>query len=273
VKKKMTHEAHQPHDGRRVEDFRLITGAGRYAADWNVAGQLYGHFVRCDRAHAEILSVDTRSALAFPGVKRVFTGEDAVAAGYVKAPHTMQFVGRNGMKARGPDRPVLAHGKVRFVGEPVALVVADTAGAAQDAGDLVEVRYRDLPSVTDPEGALADGAPQLADDIPGNLAWESEVGDEKAVEAAFAAAAHVTRAKIVSTRVSANPMEPRACLVAYDAATETYRIHSPMQGITTIRSQLSATRKCRRRSSSSRSARSVAGSASARAPIRSTPRS
>jgi aerobic carbon-monoxide dehydrogenase large subunit len=240
VKKKMTHEAHQPHDGRRVEDFRLITGAGRYAADWNVAGQLYGHFVRCDRAHAEILSVDTRSALAFPGVKRVFTGEDAVAAGYVKAPHTMQFVGRNGMKARGPDRPVLAHGKVRFVGEPVALVVADTAGAAQDAGDLVEVRYRDLPSVTDPEGALADGAPQLADDIPGNLAWESEVGDEKAVEAAFAAAAHVTRAKIVSTRVSANPMEPRACLVAYDAATETYRIHSPMQGITTIRSQLSA---------------------------------
>jgi aerobic carbon-monoxide dehydrogenase large subunit len=240
VKNNMTYETHHAHDGRRVEDYRLITGAGRYASDWNQPGQLYGHFVRADRAHAEILSVDTKNALAFPGVKHVFTGEDAVAAGYVKAPHTMQFVGKNGMKARGPDRPVLAHGRVRFVGEAVALVVADTAAAAQDAAELVEVEYRDLPSVTDAEAALADGAPQLADDIPGNLAWESEVGNEAAVEAAFASAAHVTRAKIVSTRVSANPMEPRACLVAYDPARETYRIHSPMQGITTIRSQLSA---------------------------------
>ncbi|MGZ5710848.1 MAG: xanthine dehydrogenase family protein molybdopterin-binding subunit, partial [Burkholderiales bacterium] len=236
----MNNETHHHHDGKRVEDFRLITGAGRYASDWNAPGQLYGHFVRADRAHAEIVSVDTKSALASPGVKRVFTGEDAVAAGYVKAPHTMQFVGKNGMKARSPQRPVLAHGKVRFVGEAVALVVADSAAAAQDAADLVEVEYRDLQSVTDPEGALADGAPQLSDEVPGNLAWESEIGDEKSVEAAFAAAAHITRAKVVSTRVSASPMEPRACLVAYDAATDSYRIHSPMQGITTIRSQLAA---------------------------------
>jgi carbon-monoxide dehydrogenase large subunit len=236
----MSNEAHHPHDGKRVEDFRLITGAGRYASDWNAPGQLYGHFVRSDRAHAEIVSLDTKKAAAFPGVKRVFTGEDAVAAGYVKAPHTMQFIGKDGMKARSPGRPVLAHGKVRFVGEAVALVVADTAAAAQDAADLVQVEYRDLPSVTDPEGALEPGAPQLSDEVPGNLAWESEIGDQKSVEAAFAAAAHVTRAKVISTRVSASPMEPRACLVAYDAATDSYRIHSPMQGITTIRSQLSA---------------------------------
>src|SRR5581483_1597906 len=156
------------------------------------------------------------------------------------APHTIGFIGKNGMKARSPDRPVLAHGRVRFVGEAIALVVADSAAAAQDAADLVEVEYRELRSVTDPEGALGEGAPQLADDIPGNLSWESEVGDIKAVEAAFAAAAHVTSARVVSTRVSPSPMEPRACLVAYDAATETYRIHTPMQGITTIRSQLSA---------------------------------
>jgi len=236
----MSNEAHHHHDGKRVEDVRLITGAGRYTSDWNAPGQLYGHFVRADRAHAEIVSVDTKAAAAAPGVKGVFTGEDAVKAGYTKAPHTMQFVGKNGMKARAPDRPVLAHGKVRFVGEAVALVVADTAAAAQDAADLVQIEYRDLPSVTDPEGALEAGAPQLSDEVPGNLAWESEVGDEKAVEAAFAAAAHVTRAKVISTRVSASPMEPRSCLVAYDAATESYRIHSPMQGITTIRSQLSA---------------------------------
>ena len=126
-----------------------------------------------------------RAAAASPGVKQVFTGEDAVRAGYTKAPHTMQFVGKNGMKARAPDRPVLAHGKVRFVGEAVALVVADSAGAAQDAADLVEVEYRDLQSVTDPEGALEAGAPQLSDEVPGNLAWESEVGDEKSRRSGF----------------------------------------------------------------------------------------
>jgi len=230
---------HHHHDGRRVEDVRLVTGAGTYASDWNAPGQLYGHFVRADRAHAEIVSVDTKNAAAFPGVKHVFTGEDAVRAGYVKAPHNMAFIGKNGMKARSPQRPVLAHGKVRFVGEAVALVVAASAAAAQDAADLVEVEYRDLQSVTDPEGALVAGAPQLSDEVPGNLAWESEIGDEKAVAAAFAAAAHITRAKVVSTRVAPNPMEPRACLVAYDAATESYRIHSPMQGVSTLRSQLS----------------------------------
>jgi carbon-monoxide dehydrogenase large subunit len=134
---------------------------------------------------------------------------------------------------------VLAHKRVRFVGEAVALVVADSAAAAHDAADLVEVEYRDLQSVTDPEGALAADAPQLSDEVPGNLAWEHEIGDETAVKAAFAAAHHITRARIVSTRVAPNPMEPRACLVAYDAKTETYRIHSPMQGVTTLRSQLS----------------------------------
>ncbi len=236
----MSNDTHHHHDGRRVEDARLITGAGKYASDWNAPGQLYGHFARTDRAHAEIVSVDTKKSLAFPGVKHVFTGEDAVRAGYVKAPHTMAFAGKNGMKARSPGRPVLAHGKVRFVGEAVALIVADSAAAAADAAELVEVEYRELESVTDPEGALADGAPQLSDEVPGNLAWEAEIGDLKPVEAAFAAAAHITRAKVVSTRVSASPMEPRACLVAYDAATESYRIHSPMQGVTSLRSQLSS---------------------------------
>ncbi|MCC7082249.1 MAG: xanthine dehydrogenase family protein molybdopterin-binding subunit [Burkholderiales bacterium] len=236
----MNDQSHQHHDGRRVEDLRLITGAGKYASDWTTSGQLYGYFVRSDRAHAEIVAVDTKPAAAFPGVKQIFTGEDAVRAGYTRAPHTMQFIGKNGMKARAPERPVLAHRKVRFVGEAVALVVADTPGAAEDAAELVAIEYRDLPSVTDPEGALAADAPQLSDEVPGNLAWESEVGDEQAVAAAFARAHHVTRAKIVSTRVAPNPMEPRACLVAYDAPTQTYLIHSPMQGITTLRGQLSS---------------------------------
>jgi len=236
----MSTEAHHHHDGRRVEDVRLITGAGKYAADWNASKQLHGYFLRADRAHAEIVSVNTSKAAAHPGVKGVFTGEDAVQAGYVRAPHTMQFAGKNGMKARAPARPVLAHGKVRFVGEAVALIVAESAGIAQDAAELVEIEYRDLASVTDPEAALVAGAPELSDEVPGNLAWESEVGDEAAVDAAFASAAHVTRAKINSTRVAPNPMEPRACLVAYDAKTESYRINSPMQGVTNLRSQLAS---------------------------------
>src|SRR5262245_30067731 len=201
----MSNESHHHQDGRRVEDFRLTTGAGKYTSDWNVPGQLYGYFVRADRAHAEIVSVDTKSAAAFPGVRQVFTGEDAVRAGYVRAPHTMGFTGKGGMKARAPERPVLAHKRVRFVGEAVALVVAGSAAAAQDAAELVRIEYRDLQSVTDPEAALAAGAPQLSDEVPGNLAWEAEIGDEKSVEAAFAAAAHITRGKIVSTRVAPNP--------------------------------------------------------------------
>ena len=105
-----THDAHH-HDGKRVEDQRLITGTGKYAADWHVPGQLYGHFVRSDHAHAEIIAVNAAKALAHPGVKGVFTGEDAVREGYVRAAHVLGGPGKNGMKARALDRPVLAHGK------------------------------------------------------------------------------------------------------------------------------------------------------------------
>src|SRR5581483_474811 len=103
----MSSETHHPHDGRRVEDFRLITGAGRFASDWSSRGQLYGHFVRSERAHAEIVSVKPANAIAAPGVRHVFTGVDAVRAGYVNAPHTIGFIGKNGTKALCPDRPVL----------------------------------------------------------------------------------------------------------------------------------------------------------------------
>jgi carbon-monoxide dehydrogenase large subunit len=224
----------------RVEDRRLITGAGKYAADWNAPEQLHGYFLRADRAHATIVSIDTSAALAFPGVQAVFTGEDAVKAGYVKPPHAFTFPGKNGQAARAPDRPVLAHGKVRFVGEAVALVVANSAAAAQDAAEHIAIDYADLPSVTNPETALATGAPLLHDDVPGNLAFEVEAGDAQAVEAAFAKAAHVTHLKVESTRVAPNPMEPRACLVAYDAQTDAYRFNVVMQGVTTLRAQLSA---------------------------------
>jgi carbon-monoxide dehydrogenase large subunit len=237
----MSAKAHNHHDPvGRVEDARLTTGAGQYAADWSLPGQLHAHFVRADRAHAEIAAVDAARALAHPGVKRVFTGADAVRAGYVKAPHTLNFTGKNGMQTRAPDRPVLAHGKVRFVGEALAMVVAESAGAAQDAAELVEVQYRDLPASISPEETLKPGAPQLHESVPGNLPLESEVGDAAAVEAAFAAAAHVTRLKVEVSRVSPSPMEPRACLVSYDAGKDSYTLHVVMQGVTTMRRHLSA---------------------------------
>ncbi len=233
-----THAPQHPHVNR-VEDRRLITGHGKYTADWNRAGQLYAHFVRADRAHAEIIAIDTTAALASPGVKLILTGEDAVRAGYLKAPHALTFPGRNGINARAPARPVLATNKVRFVGEAIAIVVAESAAAAEDAAELVQIEFRDLAAVPLAEDALAAGAVALHDDVPGNLAFEVEAGDEKAVDAAFAAAAHITRVKVESTRVAPSPMELRACLVTYDAAADSYHFNVCNQGTTTLRKQMS----------------------------------
>ncbi|HWI15787.1 MAG TPA: xanthine dehydrogenase family protein molybdopterin-binding subunit [Burkholderiales bacterium] len=224
----------------RLEDLRLITGAGKYASDWNLPNQLHACFVRCDRAHARIVSVDTTAAREHPGVVGVYTGEDAVRAGYVRSANFLTFTGKNGMTAHFPDRPVLAHGTVRFVGEPVALVVAESAYIAQDAAELVQVEYEDLPVVVDPEAAIASGAPQLHANVPSNLPFEYEAGNAAATQAAFASAAHVTKLKVESTRVIPNPMEPRACLVAHDAADDSYTVHVCLQGMNMMRKQLSA---------------------------------
>jgi len=224
----------------RLEDLRLITGAGKYASDWNLPNQLHACFVRCDRAHARIVSVDTQAAREHPGVVGVYTGEDAVRAGYVRSANFLTFTGKNGMTAHFPDRPVLAHGTVRFVGEPVALIVAESAYIAQDAAELVQVEYEDLPVVVDPEAAIASGAPQLHANVPGNLPFEYEAGDAAATQAAFAKAAHVTKLKVESTRVIPNPMEPRACLVAHDARDDSYTVHVCLQGMNMMRKQLSA---------------------------------
>ena len=195
--------------------------------------------MRSDRAHAELVKVDAAKALKHPGVRRVYTGADAVRAGYTKPLHTLTFPGKGGMQTRAPARPALAHGKVRFVGEALAMVVADTAAAAQDAVELVEVQYRELPAAIHPEEALAPGAPQLHQDVPGNLSLESEAGDAAAVEAAFARASHVTRLKVEVTRVAPNPMEPRACLVTHDAGDDSYTLYVCMQGVTTLRRHMS----------------------------------
>jgi carbon-monoxide dehydrogenase large subunit len=217
--------------GRR-EDRRLITGQGRFTGDWSLPGQLYGHFLRSDRAHAEIVSLDAKAARAAPGVKLVLTGEDVRKAGFKEAPPLVRYPGRGGMKMLEPHRDALAVARVRHVGQEVALVVADSPAAAQDAAEAIAIDYRDLPVLVDADDALAPGAPQLYGDIPGNLAFDFEYGDAAKVEAAFAQAAHVTRVVLDSQRLSGNPMEPKACLAAYDAATDAFDLYAPSQGIT-----------------------------------------
>ena len=224
----------------RLEDFRLVTGSGKYASDWNMPGQLYGHFLRSDRAHARIVALHAKAAREHPGVHAILTGEDAVRAGYVQPVSFFNLTGKNGMRARVPQWPVLAHGRVRFVGEPVAFIVAESAHIAQDAGALIEIEYEELPVVIDSEKALAPGAPQLHENVPGNMPFECEAGDATAVAAQFAAASHVTRLRLASTRVVPSPMEPRACLVAFDERTARYTVHACVQGANMLRMQLAA---------------------------------
>ena len=232
-------DTHTSHDHRRVEDFRFITGTGKYAADWNLSGQLYAYFVRSDRAHAEIVSLDVAKAAKFPGVKRVLTGEDAVRAGYNKFFVIVNYPGRGGQHIKKPARPALAVGRVRHVGDALVMVIADSPVAAQDAAELVEIEYRDLPAVVTVEEALASGAPQLHDDVPGNLAFDYESGNEEAVKAAFGNAAHVTKLRLEVSRVAPSPLELRACMVQYEPKDGSYHLYVCIQGINMMRKQLS----------------------------------
>jgi len=224
--------------GRR-EDLRLVTGQGRYTSDWNLPGQLHGSFLRSDRAHAEIVSLDMSPARATPGVVAVFTGADTARAGFKSTPQLARYPGRGGATIKVPHRDGLANGRVRFVGQEVALVVAKTALAAQDAAEKIEVEYRDLPAVVDAEAALAPGAEQLYPEIPGNLCFDYEYGDEAGTDSAFAQAAHVTRITLDSKRMVGNPMEPKACLAAYDAASDKYDLYVSSQGLSLMRGSAS----------------------------------
>src|SRR5690349_20156091 len=167
----------------RLEDDRMLTGRGRYVSDWNLPGQLYGHFLRSDRAHAEILSIGKDDALRSPGVVAIFSGEDL--ADLKSLPAALPVKGRGGAELINPGRPALARGRVRFAGDAVALIVAESATAAQDAAELVSIDYRDLPAVVNTADALAPGAPLVHDKVPGNSVLEFESGDEKGAQAAF----------------------------------------------------------------------------------------
>ncbi len=216
--------------GRR-EDRRLITGQGRFTADWDLPGQTRAAFLRSDRAHADIVSIDTVAAAALPGVIRVLTGAD-IAAAAMKSPLAMNIgPGSDGVLLRATERPALAIGRVRFAGEPVAMVVAETEAAALEAVELIAVEYDELPLVTTAADASQPNAPQLHETAPGNLAFEFQCGDKAATDAALAGAARVVKVTLEAQRIAGNPMEPKACTAAYDKATDSYDVYMQTQGM------------------------------------------
>jgi carbon-monoxide dehydrogenase large subunit len=223
----------------RLEDARMLTGRGRYVSDWTLPNQAAGHFLRSDRPHAKILSIDAAAALAMPGVIAVITGKELVDAGLKPIPAAAPFKWKDGSDQRLAQRFSLAHEVVRHVGEPVALIVAETAVQAQDGAEVVMVEYEDLPAVVTAAEAMAPGAPQLHPGAPGNMVLDFVGGDEAATNAAFASAAKVVRLTDYHSRVIGNPMEPRAAMGSYDPSKDLYFLHGTTQGVGPMRGQLS----------------------------------
>jgi len=224
----------------RREDKRFITGAGCFTDDINLPGQVYGHILRSPHAHARIRAIDTSAAKTAPGVLAVYTIDDLDAEGYGEIPTQAKVPGRAGSEMFAPTRPILARGVVRYVGNPVAYVVAESDEEARDAAELIHVDYEDLPAVTDLKAAQEPDAPLLYPERGSNLCVDWESHDGAAVDAAFAKAARVVSLEFVNNRVVGSPMEPRVAIGEWDAETERYTLHSPTQGVIRVQNSLSA---------------------------------
>ena len=221
----------------RTEDPQLLRGAGRYTDDLNLPGQAYAVMVRSPHAHGRLNGIDATEARAMPGVLAVYTGAELAAAGYggLKCPVTPPD--RHGKPMLAPRRPALPTELIRFAGEAVAFVVAETKLQAKDAAELVALDIEPLPAVTDARAAAEPGAPLVHDEVPGNLALDFHFGDAEAVAAAFAKAAHVTKLHLVNNRIVVNAMEPRAAVGEYDGR---WTLHVGCQGVMGLRNALAA---------------------------------
>jgi carbon-monoxide dehydrogenase large subunit len=211
---------------RRKEDVRFITGKGTYSDDIQRPGQLHAYLLRSPHPHAEITRIDTSKARIAPGVAGVFTAADLQLGGL---PCGWLVTSKDGSPMVEPSRPLLAQGKVRHVGDPVAVVVAETRAQANDAAELIEVGYKPLAAVVTSDEAMKPGRPLLFDAAPNNLCFDWNLGDEAAVNVAFAGAHHVTRLDLVNNRLVSNPMEPRAALGEYDPGTGDYTLWTTSQ--------------------------------------------
>jgi len=216
----------------RREDQRFLTGKGTYIDDINLEGQAYAGVLRSPHAHARIVSIDASDALAMDGVLLVVTGEDWKAAGYGTLPTRGAVKTKiDGTPLNEPPRHCIAIDRVRFVGEEVALVVAETPQLVRDATETIMVDYDPLDAVVDAVAATGEGAPQLWDDIPGNFCVDFELGNKEDVEKALAEADHVITLAVINNRVTAVPMEPRGAVAAYDAETDSFTLHNASQNI------------------------------------------
>jgi len=223
---------------RRKEDDTLVRGKGKYTDDFSLPGQAYAWIVRSSHAHGILRGIDTEAAKAMPGVLGIWTGADLASANYGPYICGLPLKSRDGSPLLQTNRTALMTDKVRYVGDPVAFVVAETQAQARDAAEAVVLDIDPLPAVTGAEEAARPGAPQLYDHIPNNVALDYHYGDAAKVAAAFADAAHVTRLDIVNTRVAVVAMEPRAALASYDKASERYTIQVPTQGVAGNRNTL-----------------------------------
>jgi len=230
---------------RRKEDERLLTGQGRYGDDLVLPDVAHAVFVRSPHAHARIVSIGRQAALAAPGVLAVVTGADYAADSLRPIPHRVGLMQPPDVVVRLRSAPVetphypLAADTARFVGEPVAMVVADTIATARDAADLLDVAYDPLPAVVSASEAVQSGAPCLWPEAPGNVCIEIEIGDEAATTAAFARAAHVVRLQTLAQRVTGVPMEPRTIAAAYSAPDDLYTLYTGSgRGVAKVRTDL-----------------------------------
>ena len=217
---------------------RWVSGAGRYVADVRAEGALAAAFLRSPHAHAAIVSLDAAAARAMPGVVAVLTGEDCAAAGFGNFRALMRYGAEGERPLVAPFRPVLAQGRVRYAGEPVACVVAETLAAAMDAAEAIAVEYEMLPPVVGLDAA--PDAPPIHPEAPGNLAFLHAAGDAASVAAAFAASAHVAAVRFDLPRLAPSTMEPGGIVARYDAASGVYHLATPHQGINEIRLDLEA---------------------------------
>src|SRR6266540_2009720 len=220
----------------RTEDPTLVCGHGRYTDDVRLPNEVYAVMVRSRVAHGVIKGIDTAAARKMPGVLGVYAGADLAEYGTLKC--IIPFNNRDGSPMIKPPRPALPTDKVRFVGDPVAFVVAETLLQAKDAAEAIEVEIDPLPAVVRPEEAARPDAPLLYEEAPGNVALDYHYGDGEQVAAAFARAAHVTRLKLVNSRVVVNTMEPRAAIGVYDQTSARFTLHVPSQGVFGLRANM-----------------------------------
>ncbi len=220
---------------RRKEDVRFLSGKGNYTDDINRPGQLYAVIKRSDRPHAKINRIDIAAASAAPGVVKVFVGADMAAEAIGGLPCGWQIHNKDGSPMAEPPHPVLAVGKVRHVGDPVAVVIATSKQEAKNAAELLEIDYTDLPAVANLTDAVASGAPEVHDGVAGNICYDWVIGDKAVVDGVFAGAAKVVKLDLTNNRLIPNAMEPRVAIGDFDTSSGDFTLYTTSQNPHVIR--------------------------------------